>query len=135
MTLPAETPPTPGHETRDVRISAIVKAAIGVTVLVIFTMVTMAPLLGFYRERVARESPKASPLAGQYGLTEPPEPRLQIDPAADLAALRGQEAKLLDSYGWADQASGKVRIPIARAMELLVERRAAAQAQATEGAR
>jgi hypothetical protein len=45
------------------------------------------------------------------------KPRLQIDPAADLAAYREIEAWQLDGYGWIDSRRGIVRIPIERAMQ------------------
>ena len=48
-----------------------------------------------------------------------PSPRLQADPLADMNALREQEEKILNSYGWTDQANGKVHIPIERAMDLI----------------
>src|SRR5579883_1942248 len=43
---------------------------------------------------------------------EPPAPRLQLDPAADLAALRAEKQKKLDSYYWIDKQKGVVHIPI-----------------------
>lgn len=52
----------------------------------------------------------------------PPAPVLQPDPVADLHNMRAQEDQILQGYAWVDQASGKVRIPIARAMQLIVER-------------
>lgn len=39
----------------------------------------------------------------------------------ELNELRRQEAERLGSYGWVDKAKGEVRIPIDRAMMLLVE--------------
>jgi hypothetical protein len=51
-----------------------------------------------------------------------PKPRLQIKGAVDLANLRAAEEADLDSYGWIDRNSGTVRIPIDRAMQLLLER-------------
>jgi hypothetical protein len=36
--------------------------------------------------------------------------------------VRAQEEAWLESYGWVDKPSGVVRIPIERAMELMVER-------------
>ncbi len=50
---------------------------------------------------------------------EPPQPRLQIDPAEDLARFRAKEEKELDSYYWIDKKKGIVHIPIARAIEEL----------------
>jgi hypothetical protein len=52
-------------------------------------------------------------------------PRLQADPAADLAALRAEEELQLSTWGWADEADGLARVPIERAMEMLVEQRGA----------
>jgi len=50
-------------------------------------------------------------------------PHLQIVPAADLEAFRAKEETELNSYGWINRTAGVVRIPIARAMDLLLERR------------
>jgi hypothetical protein len=47
---------------------------------------------------------------------------LQTAPVQDLQALRASEQSTLDGYGWVDRPAGVVRIPIARAMELLVQR-------------
>ena len=49
-------------------------------------------------------------------------PVLQVAPARDMQAFRFREEAALNSYGWVDPTSGVVRIPIDRAMELLVER-------------
>jgi hypothetical protein len=55
-------------------------------------------------------------------LAEPPAPRLQTDPKSDLVRLRSYERGELDRLGWADRDRDLVRIPIDRAMQLLVER-------------
>jgi len=44
-------------------------------------------------------------------------PRLQIDPAADLAWFRAAEERELGGYGWVDRQHGTVRIPIEKAMQ------------------
>ena len=49
-------------------------------------------------------------------------PRLQISPALDLKAFREQEDAELNGYGWIDRTAGVVRIPVARAMDLLLQR-------------
>jgi hypothetical protein len=112
-----------GHETRDVSARVIVRWGVAVLLLVVFAGATMWPLLRFFEKHLAQESLPASPLASEYGPIEPPAPRLQVDPAADLAQLRAQEQAVLDGYGWVDRAQGTVRIPIDRAMALLAERR------------
>jgi len=40
----------------------------------------------------------------------------------DIWRLRANEDAVLNSYGWADRRAGTVRVPIDRAMDLLVER-------------
>ncbi len=51
-----------------------------------------------------------------------PTPRLQTDDGdQDIADLHAREDLLLDHYSWIDRQQGKVRIPIARAMELIVK--------------
>lgn len=51
----------------------------------------------------------------------PPEPRLQVLPADDLKAFNENQQKPLHQYEVVDQEAGKARIPVARAMEILVE--------------
>jgi hypothetical protein len=51
-----------------------------------------------------------------------PTPRLQIDDGnQEIAEMHAREDLLLNYYSWVDRASGKVRIPIARAMQIIAE--------------
>jgi hypothetical protein len=51
-----------------------------------------------------------------------PTPRLQIDDGnQEIAEMHTREDLLLDNYSWIDRSSGKVRIPIARAMQIIAE--------------
>lgn len=74
-------------------------------------------------------------------LPEYPYPRLQTNMTAtmDIADLRKSEERLLTGYTWADRATGKVRIPIEVAKEMLLSqglpvRTAEAAAAASAGA-
>ena len=51
-----------------------------------------------------------------------PQPRLETDERNEIFGFRLQEEQKLHSYGWVDQNAGVVRIPIDRAMELIVQR-------------
>ena len=51
----------------------------------------------------------------------PPSPRLQLAPPADLQTFRAREEAELNSYGWINRTAGVVRIPIDRAMELVLQ--------------
>jgi len=51
-----------------------------------------------------------------------PTPRLQIDDGnQEIAEMHTREDLLLDNYSWVDRTSGKVRIPITRAMQIIAE--------------
>lgn len=52
----------------------------------------------------------------------PPPPRLQVRPEKDMEMLRLREDRILSTYGWSDEAAGVARIPIDRAMNLLLKR-------------
>jgi hypothetical protein len=118
-----ESLPAGGHERRDIRVGTVLGWSAGLVGLILFTMVAMWLLVQALASRQERLSPPASPLAGSYGPTEPPAPRLQTDPRGDLAQLRAREQAQLDGYGWRDRGAGTVHIPIDRAMELFVQRR------------
>jgi hypothetical protein len=49
-------------------------------------------------------------------------PRLQISAPVDRETFRAQEDAELQSYGWVNKTSGAVRVPIERAMQLVLER-------------
>jgi hypothetical protein len=52
-----------------------------------------------------------------------PAPHLEIDDGhAQMTSLFAQQNQKLNSYGWIDRSRGAVRIPIHRAMDLIVER-------------
>jgi hypothetical protein len=51
-----------------------------------------------------------------------PTPRLQTDDGnQEIAEMHTREDLLLDNYTWVDRTSGKVRIPISRAMQIIAE--------------
>src|SRR5438034_325592 len=52
----------------------------------------------------------------------PPAPRLQVDPQGDYEEVLRDENRILESYGWIDREKGTARIPVDRAMELLLQR-------------
>src|SRR5580704_5593967 len=51
-----------------------------------------------------------------------PTPRLQTDDGnLEIAEMHAREDLLLNYYTWIDRSSGKVRIPISRAMEIIAK--------------
>ncbi len=49
-------------------------------------------------------------------------PKLQVSPPRDLEEFRAREEEQLHTYGWINRTSGIVRIPIERAMELVLQK-------------
>jgi hypothetical protein len=84
---------------------------------------TALSLIGLFKYFQKAENPGsyiAAPFAGAQPL--PPPPRIQPDPGADMQGYRQSQQDLLNTYGWIDRQNGVVRMPIDRAMELLLER-------------
>jgi len=111
----------PGYEIRDVNAWAVGKFAI---VLVLLCIFSLALLLGLFQFLQTRNGPLPSATR-----PAPPQPRLETTPVPDLKAMRDAEEKILNSYGWVDQSKGIVRIPIAKAIDLLAQRGLPARAQ------
>ncbi|GIW40243.1 MAG: hypothetical protein KatS3mg076_0820 [Candidatus Binatia bacterium] len=106
----------PAYETRDVRPGALVGLALAFFVLLAGAALFTFELWGALRSRPRVESPLAELRKGRL----PPEPRLQPEPIRDLEELRRAEDELLGTYGWVDRERGIVRIPVERAMELVL---------------
>ncbi len=119
--------PTGGYEQRDMSVRAVGTFFGGLIVAVVVVLLLMAWLFSYFAAREARRDVQPSPLAAARQL--PPEPRLQVNPQRDLKAMRAEEDAVLKSYGWVDQKAGVVRIPIDRAMNLLLQRGLPARSQ------
>jgi hypothetical protein len=117
-----------GHEVDAVRSRLLWVAGVAFVVITLVAVVVVYVLQPLMVASQEADSPPANPLAAAYGRTEPPAPRLQVDPALDIFDHRKAEERVLSSYGWVDEKAGVVRIPIERAMGLLAERGAAATA-------
>jgi hypothetical protein len=94
---------------------------LALVVITVLVFVLMGWLFNAFSTRQAARDLPPAPLA-QTRPAQPPEPHLQVAPSKELQLLRAAEEAVLQSYGWVDQAAGVVRLPIERAMELLLER-------------
>jgi hypothetical protein len=112
---------THDHERKDVDVPTLFTIAflLLVSCIAIFIVVTL--MMRYFKVH------EPAVTAGQANLPvgrtkEFPEPRLEVKPGASLAELRAAEDADLNSYGWIDRNTGTVRIPIDRAMQLLLDR-------------
>jgi hypothetical protein len=120
----ATRPPAPTgqrHEDHDIQPGPLLFFGLALVVITALVFVLMVWLFNAFSTRQAARDLPPAPLA-QTRPALPPEPRLQVAPPQELQQLRAAEEAVLQSYGWVDQAAGVVRLPIERAMELLLER-------------
>ena len=113
-------PDGPGHETRDVdvRKTALVMAGLALSALTVVG--TMVWLMGSFAASQRRALPTLTPQ--QTARLVPPPPNLQADPYVDIARARAAAEADLAGYGYRDESRVRARIPIGRAMDLVVGR-------------
>jgi hypothetical protein len=118
---PAETPPREEHETRD----ASAKWIFGLVLFLFISGLAIHGILAGYLSSL-----KAGPTATdqwrgaakvQPQLQTQNVPRLQVSPPLDLQNFQSQEELKLNTYGWINHTAGIVRLPIQRAMELILQ--------------
>ena len=112
--------PSPGYEVQDIKTRPLIWLAASVAGGAAVVHLALWLYLHTLRQEQQRAEQNVSPLANLRPL--PPAPRLQEAPAEDYQRLREAEETVLNTYGWVDRDKGVVRLPIERAMELLIER-------------
>jgi hypothetical protein len=118
---PAVKLPSADYEPRDASVRIVVGVAIG---LAAGLALSLAIAAGVYRAQY-RSLPRLQPFGRQSSFRESTKVRTSI--AADWAIEDAAVRQHLETYGWVDRNSGIVRIPVARAIDRLVEESAAAK--------
>ena len=125
-------PPLP-VEGDGVSYSGIVWFVVILTVTTVFCQLLVWGMFEFMQSREDARDPARSIVAAPTG-TLPPTPNLLTDEPATLKHFRDAEKSALETYGWVDQNAGTVRLPIAKAKELMLERGFPVRGSATEPA-
>ena len=122
MSDTSHTEPTgPGYEVSDAKVAPLLRWGAILAIITAASFALMMALVAFFTDE-AKRTAKAPPPMMRSGVQIPPEPRLQVNPNQELGRIRAEESALLHGYGWVDRDDGVVRIPIERAIDLLVER-------------
>jgi len=145
-------PPHGDYERRDIRIADVVYFLIGLALAAVVVYFIAKGMFWYLDTRYETGQPPVSPLVSaaptdtrrippQFGNNYEkyleqafPAPQLEINERTELNGIRLREEDALSTYGWVDQKSGTVRIPIERAMDLLVERGLPVRSQPGEAA-
>ena len=122
------------YETADVQPRAVVKAAVGMAVMMAFAAAVTLGVFLLLRGLERRDDPPVPALAQHEQGRLPPAPRLQRLPLADLEQMLAEDRDRLTKYGWVDEQAGVVRIPIEEAMKIYAARQAAQPAVSPSGA-
>ena len=147
------TNPDVAHEESDVAVRPLLWFVGGLTAFTLITCLAMFLMFQFFKAREESLELAPSPLARQGRDRLPPEPRLQLapgweverdgkrqdlsyssdnngyvpEPRSEWILVNEEWQRELKDYGWADQQAGTARIPVDRAMDLYLERRAKQQ--------
>ncbi|MBI5474225.1 MAG: hypothetical protein HY961_17965 [Ignavibacteriae bacterium] len=112
-----------GYETSDVNPRSVFISGLIVSIgLTIVGLAMAAGVYMYYKSASAHPGASANTLVMPESTALPPQPRLQTDPHVTLGPFVKQQDSVLASYGWVSKDVGVARIPIERAMKLIVER-------------
>jgi len=120
-----------GFEQEDLSSSAVLYALAGLVVVCVVVYLIMFGMYRFLdRYDTAHQpplSPMATPQADTRAVTHEntetfPQPRLEENERTQLRSFIEDQDRKLATYDWVDKDRGAVRIPIDRAMELIVQR-------------
>jgi hypothetical protein len=121
-----------GYEQQDLTAQSIFAFLISLVVGGVLVYLVVLGLYKFMDARQRARHPQQSPLVHQVEtdtrivspdeIKDFPEPRLERNERIEINDFRLKEEQTLNSYGWVDEKSGVVRIPIDRAMQLVAQR-------------
>jgi hypothetical protein len=154
---PVKTNGHPDYERRDIGVGGVLYFMAGLAVAGLLIHFVIAGLYRYLEKHSDAQQKAVSPLVTnpvRDTRTLPPEfktdsegtdyqkylqknfptPQLEIDERTQLDKIRLSEENTLNTYDYVDKDAGTVRIPIDRAMDLLVQRGLPTRSQSTESA-
>jgi hypothetical protein len=112
--------PKHGHETREAVPRYIIYFALGVAISVAAGFLVSWGTLEYLKSHQKFPAPQSAISAGRR-LPPPGMPQLQAHPDTDLQVYLKKQHEILDSYGWVNRKNKVVRIPVQRAMNILLQ--------------
>lgn len=115
--MPPPAPPA-AHETRDADVRKLTWMGVGLLALIVVGFVVTEVAFHY----LVGHRPIKPPTALFTREQMPPPPLVQEHSGLELHQYLKEQKQILNSYGWVDRKAGIVRIPIARAMDLLLQK-------------
>jgi len=112
--------PSPGYETRDANTRGVFTFLVILGIVLVVVSLACWGMFRYFSAHAVSGSASDSPFADTRQL--PLGPQLQVNPREDWLKYREEQEKSLETYEWVNRSAGTVRVPIERAMELLVKR-------------
>jgi hypothetical protein len=112
--------PHGGYEKSDASPRGLLYFALLMAAILAATALSLIWLFKYFQKTENPGAFIAAPFAAARPL--PPPPRIQPNPGADMQNYYQSQQNILNTYGWIDRQNGTVRLPIDRAMNLLLER-------------
>ena len=111
----------PGYEVRDANVRALLQFAFWMAVVLAVTMLGMKWTFDYFKKAEPLGA-TSSPLVKEGARELPPSPLLQVHPHQELVDYCAAQQAAVNSYGWVNQESGVARIPVDRAIDLVLAR-------------
>jgi hypothetical protein len=111
---------SPGYETRDANTRGVFTFLVILGIVLVVVALVCWGVFRYFSAHAASSSVSDSPFAGTRQL--PLGPQLQVNPREDWLKYHDEQEKSLETYEWVNRSAGTVRIPIEKAMELLVKK-------------
>jgi len=122
-----------GFERQDLGAAGVIYFLLGLVAMTLLAAFLLTRFFDFLDKRENAQQQPISPLVTNvpadtrhiprtYPQSVFPNPKLEEDERGQLNGIRLAEEQTLNSYGWVDEKAGTVRIPIERAMDLIVQR-------------
>jgi len=129
----ANQPANGGYERSDIGIAGVLYFLLGLAVAMVIAYFIVEGLYAYLDKSSNAQNPTGSPLVENvspdtrhvpkdYPESAFPSPRLEEDERGQLNGIRLKEEQTLSTYDYIDKNAGTVRIPIDRAMDLIVQR-------------
>jgi hypothetical protein len=121
------------YERQDLQASSVLYFFLGLAVVTLLCIFALRGVFAILERRAKALEPPVNPLvtnvpadtrhiAPGYPQSAFPNPKLEEDERGQLNGIITDEERALYSYGWVDEKTGTVHIPIERAMELIAQR-------------
>ena len=108
-----------GYERRDANLRSLLEFGFWLAMVLVVTLLSMKLAYHYF----AKMEPVGAPASPFTNVREiPAGPLLQPMPHVDLQTYCEDQQQQVNTYGWVDQQAGVVRLPVDRAMDLILER-------------